>query len=153
MHSISARYRYNFHVTNTNLSKYLKRVYYSGIKFFNKLPPNIKSFYFPEGGVGLVPKCGCLLTLAYYAFPRWYEFGDWWWNDILTEENRRTRGKNCPSATNPTWIDLGVNPGLRGERLATNDLSHGTAHHHHSEHGQGLGLKTHQKFKLWYKNV
>jgi hypothetical protein len=27
-------------------------------------------FFFPEGGVGLVPKRGCLLTLAYYAFPR-----------------------------------------------------------------------------------
>jgi hypothetical protein len=26
--------------------------------------------YFPEVGVGLVPKRGCLLTLAYYAFPR-----------------------------------------------------------------------------------
>jgi hypothetical protein len=25
------------------------------------------------------------------------------------------------------WIDLGANPGLRGERLATNLLSHGTA--------------------------
>jgi hypothetical protein len=24
----------------------------------------------PEGGVGLVPKRGFLLTLAYYAFPR-----------------------------------------------------------------------------------
>jgi hypothetical protein len=35
--------------------------------------------------------------------------------------------KTCPSATlsttNPTWI----NPGLRGERPATNRLSHGTA--------------------------
>jgi hypothetical protein len=27
-------------------------------------------FFFPEGGVGLVPKLGCLLTLAYYAFSR-----------------------------------------------------------------------------------
>jgi hypothetical protein len=27
-------------------------------------------FFSPEGGVGLVPKCGCLLTLAYYAFPK-----------------------------------------------------------------------------------
>jgi hypothetical protein len=27
-------------------------------------------FFFPEGGAGLVPKRGCLLTLAYYAFPR-----------------------------------------------------------------------------------
>jgi hypothetical protein len=24
---------------------------------------------FPEGGVGLVPKRGCLLTSSYYAFP------------------------------------------------------------------------------------
>jgi hypothetical protein len=24
--------------------------------------------FFPEGGVGPVPKCGCLLTLAYYAW-------------------------------------------------------------------------------------
>jgi hypothetical protein len=45
---------------------------------------------------------------------------------ILTGENRRTRRKTCPSATlpttNPTWIDQGANPGLRGERPATNDL-------------------------------
>jgi hypothetical protein len=41
-------------------------------------------------------------------------------------------GENLPSATlsttNPTWIDPGTNPGLRGERPATNRLSHGTAH-------------------------
>jgi hypothetical protein len=52
---------------------------------------------------------------------------------ILTGENRRTRRKTCPSATlsttNPTWIDPGTNPGLRGERRATDDLSHRTAHH------------------------
>jgi hypothetical protein len=50
---------------------------------------------------------------------------------ILTGENRRTRRKTCPSATlsttNPTWTDLGANPGLRGEGPVTNDLSHGTA--------------------------
>jgi hypothetical protein len=50
----------------------------------------------------------------------------------LTGENRSTWGKACPSATlsttNPTWTDLGLNPGLRGERLATNRLSHGTAY-------------------------
>jgi hypothetical protein len=49
----------------------------------------------------------------------------------LTEENRSTRGKACPSATlsttNPTWTDLRSNPGLRGERPATNCLSHGMA--------------------------
>jgi hypothetical protein len=78
------------------------------------------------------PKRGCLLTLAYYAFPRWYEFGEWRWNDILTRENRRTRRETCPSATlsttNPTWLDPGENLGLRGERPATNHLSHSTAY-------------------------
>jgi hypothetical protein len=50
---------------------------------------------------------------------------------ILTGENRRTQRKTCPSATssttNPTWTDPGANPGLRGERPATNDLNHDTA--------------------------
>jgi hypothetical protein len=49
----------------------------------------------------------------------------------FTGENRCTRGETCPSATlsttNPTWTDPGWNPGLRGERPATNRLSHGTA--------------------------
>jgi hypothetical protein len=35
----------------------------------------------------------------------------------LTGENRSTRRETCPSATlsttNPTWTDLGSNPGLR----------------------------------------
>jgi hypothetical protein len=88
----------------------------------------------PEGGVGLVPKRGCPFTLAYYAFPRWYEFGERRWNDMLSEETRRTRRKTCPSATlsttNPTWIDQGANPGLRCQRPATNDLSHGMASMH-----------------------
>jgi hypothetical protein len=39
-------------------------------------------FFPPEGGVGLAPKRGCLVTLAYYAFPIWYEFGERRWNDI-----------------------------------------------------------------------
>jgi hypothetical protein len=49
----------------------------------------------------------------------------------LAGENRITRRKTCPSATlsttNPTWIDPGANSSLRGERPATNRLSHGTA--------------------------
>jgi hypothetical protein len=40
-------------------------------------------------------------------------------------------GENLPSATfsttNPTWMDPGANPSLRGERPATNRLNHGTA--------------------------
>jgi hypothetical protein len=49
---------------------------------------------------------------------------------ILTEENRRTWRKTCPSNslpnTNPTWTDRGMNPGFHGERPATNPLSYGT---------------------------
>jgi hypothetical protein len=49
----------------------------------------------------------------------------------ITGENRSTREKTCPSATlsttNPTLTDPGSIPGLRGERPATNRLSHGTA--------------------------
>jgi hypothetical protein len=49
---------------------------------------------------------------------------------ILTGETE-VLGENLPNATlsttNPTWIDPGANPGLRGERPATNRLSHGTA--------------------------
>jgi hypothetical protein len=53
-----------------------------------------------------------------------------WWNDIFAGETEVLR-ENLPSATlsttNPIWIDPGANPGLRGERPATNRLSHGTA--------------------------
>jgi hypothetical protein len=53
-----------------------------------------------------------------------------WWNYIFTGETEEL-GENLPSdtlsTTNPTWIDPGANPGLRGERPATNRLSHGTA--------------------------
>jgi hypothetical protein len=48
----------------------------------------------------------------------------------LRGQNRSTRGRNLIatlSTTNPTWTDPGSNPGLRGERPATNRLSHGTA--------------------------
>jgi hypothetical protein len=42
IHNISTRYRYNLHVPNTNLGKYPKGAYYSGIKIFNNLPLTIK---------------------------------------------------------------------------------------------------------------
>jgi hypothetical protein len=38
----STRYRYNLHVPNTDLSKYQKGVYCSGIKLFSNLLPTIK---------------------------------------------------------------------------------------------------------------
>jgi hypothetical protein len=66
--------------------------------------------------------------LVFFVFPSNGAPVEWSWQG----ENRSIRGKSCPSATlsttNPTWTDLGSNPGLRGERSATNCLSHGTAY-------------------------
>jgi hypothetical protein len=74
--------------------------------------------------------CGFGLRRACCSSPRWCMtvcHGGM----ILSGGNRRTRRKNYPSATlsttNPTWTDLGANPGLRGERPVTSRLSHGTA--------------------------
>jgi hypothetical protein len=71
----------------------------------------------------LWPPAGLLFIPQIYD---WKATVEWYWR-----ENRRTRRKTCPSATlsttNPTWTDLGVNPGLCGERPATNCLSHVTA--------------------------
>jgi hypothetical protein len=52
---------------------------------------------------------------------------EWYWQG----KTNKLREKTCPNATlsitNPTWIDLSINLGLRGERPATNRLSHGMA--------------------------
>jgi len=40
--SIRARYKTNLHLPTANLTKFQKGVYYSAIKIFNNLPPNIK---------------------------------------------------------------------------------------------------------------
>jgi hypothetical protein len=80
---------------------------------------------FPDGGVGLVPKRGCLLTLSYYAFPRWYEFGERRWNDILTGETRGTREKPAPVSLCPPQIPHGLTRArtraspMKGRRLTT----------------------------------
>jgi hypothetical protein len=47
------------------------------------------------------------------------------WNDIDRAKPKNSE-KNL-SHHKSHWIDLGANPGRRGERPATNRLSHGTA--------------------------
>jgi hypothetical protein len=53
------------------------------------------------------------------------------WNENGRGKPKYWGEKTCPSAnlstTNLTWTDRGSNPSLRGERLVTNRLSHGTA--------------------------
>jgi hypothetical protein len=59
----------------------------------------------------------------------------WWmwssrWSDNWQGKPKYSE-KTCPSATlsttNPTWPELGSNPGRRGGKPATNRLSYGTA--------------------------
>jgi len=42
MHSIHTRFKTNLRPPTANLTKFQKRVYYSGTKIFNNLPHNIK---------------------------------------------------------------------------------------------------------------
>jgi hypothetical protein len=53
-----------------------------------------------------------------------------WWNDNWQETPKYSE-ETCPSTTlsttNPTWLDLGSNPGRHSRKPATNRLSCGTA--------------------------
>jgi hypothetical protein len=67
---------------------------------------------------------------AYCSSPRTYEYGESRFKDVDRGNRRRqrtTRPNATSSTTNPTWADPSANPGLRGERPVTNDLSYGTA--------------------------
>jgi hypothetical protein len=52
------------------------------------------------------------------------------WNEDLHGKPKYSE-KTCPNATssttNPTWLDPGSNPGLRGGKPATNRFSYGSA--------------------------
>jgi hypothetical protein len=59
------------------------------------------------------------------------------------------------SATNPTWIDPGANPGLRGVRPTPNDLRHGIALNRRIIYFNNLSYNRYFRkcFKLGYKNA
>jgi hypothetical protein len=61
---------------------------------------------------------------------RWWWLWSSWWNENWQGKPKYSE-KTSPSATlcttNPTWPDLGSNPGRRGGKPATNHLSYGTA--------------------------
>jgi hypothetical protein len=48
--------------------------------------------------------------------------------EVLGENPEKTYLSATLSTTNPTWLDLGLNPGRRGGKPATNRLSYGVAH-------------------------
>jgi hypothetical protein len=61
---------------------------------------------------------------------RWWLWSSWWDEDW--QGKPKYSEKTCPSAslstTNPTWPDLGSNPGRRGGKPETNRLSYGAAY-------------------------
>jgi hypothetical protein len=42
IHGINTRQHYNLHQPLSNVAKYQKRIYYSGLKVYSNLPPHIK---------------------------------------------------------------------------------------------------------------
>jgi hypothetical protein len=55
-----------------------------------------------------------------------------WWNDHWPGKlkySKKTSTSVTLSATNPTWLWAGVNPGHCGRKPATNRLSYGTVNH------------------------
>jgi hypothetical protein len=62
---------------------------------------------------------------------RWWWLWSSWWNEDWQGKPKYSE-KTCPSisfsTTNPTWPDLGSNPGRRDGKPATNRLSYGTAY-------------------------
>jgi hypothetical protein len=88
-------------------------------------------FFVSWGGVRLSPLGTSATNWPIVPAPddRWWEWNSWW------NENWQGKPKylenTFPSATlsttNPTWPDLGWNPGRRGEKPATSRLSYGTA--------------------------
>jgi hypothetical protein len=71
-----------------------------------------------------------------------YEYGELQWNDIdrLKQKNSERNPSVNLSTTNSTWTDLGINLGLYGERLATNQLSHGMAFYYVNLEGKVFQL-------------
>jgi hypothetical protein len=74
--------------------------------------------------------CGHYWPIVPAPDDRWW----WLWRNWLNEDwqgKPKYSEKTCPSATlsttDPTWLDLGLNPGRRGGKPATNGLSYGAA--------------------------
>jgi hypothetical protein len=42
IHGVNTRQHTNFHQRTTNLTKYQKGIYYSGVQVYNNLPPRVK---------------------------------------------------------------------------------------------------------------
>jgi hypothetical protein len=88
-------------------------------------------FSFIASGVGLSPLyCGHLWPIVPAPDDRWGWLWRNWWNDDWQGKpkySEKTCSRATLSTTNPTWPDLGSNPGRHGGKPATNRLSYGAA--------------------------
>jgi hypothetical protein len=88
-------------------------------------------FYYWWGGTKSTRYCGHLWPIVQAPDDRWGWLWSNWWNEDWQGKPKYSE-KTCPSATlsttNPTWPDLGSNPGRRGGKPATNRLSYGAAY-------------------------
>jgi hypothetical protein len=90
----------------------------------------MRPLFLLKGPVADVVKAYCAtLWWKWWSFFCFFILMEHRWNNI-DRGKRSTLRKTGPSATlstiNPTWTYPGLNPCLRGERPATNRLSHGT---------------------------
>jgi hypothetical protein len=81
---------------------------------------------------------------------------EWVWSIggmILTGENwstgRETHISVILSTTNPTWTELGLNPGCKFKRPATDRLSHGTAWQQFPHDRNKTSHITQHLYSLW----
>jgi len=89
------------------------------------LDSGLSESLFPLKMGGSRPKRGCLLSLACYAYPRWYEFGERLWNDIDRGKTEELVDKPVPVPFCPPQIPHGLTrsrtraSAVRGRRLTT----------------------------------
>jgi hypothetical protein len=100
--------------------------------------PNTYNIYLKEdflvswGGVRLSPLSTSATNWPIVPAPddRWWVWRSQWNENFQGKPNYSEKTCPCPtlSTTNPTWPELGSNPGCRGGKPATNRLRHGTPH-------------------------
>jgi hypothetical protein len=110
--------------TSTTYSEFLEQM--SDCNFFKDSYTCRINFFFKLVGWDF-GYCG-----HYWPVPddRWWWLWRNWWNEDWQGKpkySEKTYLSATLSATNPTWLDPGVNPGRRGGKPATNRLSYGAA--------------------------
>jgi hypothetical protein len=82
----------------------------------------LSTFFFKWGGTKSARYCGNFWPIVQAPDERWGWLWSNWWNEDWQGKPKYSE-KTCPSATlsttNPTWLDPGSNPGLRGGKPAT----------------------------------